>query len=303
MGVPAAPISGILPLTISPMDPVIPRSEVPLYFRIYFFRPYFAVAAITLVMIALRIFSAFREIGQRQVKPIDLIVVYFWITAILHYLFSLSYCPDCIIPYTNYFLPVGALAAASLIGEIFRLTREPRSIYAMLGAVLVIAVTTQASPSFPTLLRPPRSDNIRTAALELSTQLRPNLSATSRVLVLCDSVEASQAVWLAGGIIETRSLYLPTTFREPKPGLTKDERDKIDAAIWEIGFWSEGSMRRALTEGYQTLLIERRKSYRDPLARTVRDGIPFGDLVATHFQLVASPTAGDRTFELYRRRG
>jgi hypothetical protein len=253
-------------------------------------------------MIALRIFSAFREIGQRQVQPIDLIVVYFWITAILHYLFSLSYCPDCIIPYTNYFLPVGALAAAGLIGEIFRLTRDPRSTYAMLGAVLVIAVTTQASPSFPTLLRP-RSDNIRTAALELSTQLRPILSATTRVLVLCDSVEASQAVWLAGGIIEPRSLFLPANFREPKSGLTKDEYDRIDSTIWDAGYWSESSMRRALTEGYQMLLIERRKNYRDGLGRTVRDGIPFGDLVAAHFQLVASPTAGDRTFELYRRRG
>jgi hypothetical protein len=59
-------------------------------------------------MIALRIFSAWRESSQRHVKPIDLVL---WVTAILHYLLSLSYCVDCIIPYTNYYLPLGALAA------------------------------------------------------------------------------------------------------------------------------------------------------------------------------------------------
>lgn len=301
LGVPAAPISNILPLTVSPLDPLLPLREIPVYFNLYFFRPYFAVSAITLAMIALRIFSAWRETSERQVKPIDLILAYFWITTVLHYLLSLSYCINCIIPYTNYFLPVGALGVAGLLGEISRLTRGPRPMYTAFGGVCIIAIVLQASPSFPTLLRP-ESDNVRAAATELSVQLRPNLSATSRVLVLCDRVEAAQAVWLAGGVIEPRSLYLPTNFREPKPGLTKDERDKIDPVIWEAGFWSEDSMRRALTQGYRTLLIERRQSYGDPLGRTVRDGIPFGDVVATHFRLAATFTVGDRTFELYQRR-
>jgi hypothetical protein len=158
----------------------------------------------------------------------------------------------------------------------------------------------QISPSFPTLLRP-ESDNVRTAATGLSLQLRPHLSTTNRVFVLCDRVEAAQAVWLAGGVIEPRSLYLPTTFRESKPELTKDERDKIDAIVWEAGFWSEDSMRRALNREYRTLLIERRKAYGDPLGRTVREGIPFGDVVAAHFRLTASFTLEDRIFELYQR--
>jgi hypothetical protein len=252
-------------------------------------------------MIALRIFSAWREPSERMVKPIDLILAYFWITAVLHYLLSLSYCVDCIIPYTNYFLPVGALGVAALLGEISRLTRGPRPMYAAFIGVCITAIATQASPSFPTLLRP-GSDKVRTAATELSTQLRPHLSATSRVLVLCDRVEAAQSVWLAGGVIEPRSLYLPTNFREPKPGLTKEEHEKIDIVVWEAGNWDEDSMRNALTRGYRTLLIERRKSYGEPLGRTVRDGIPFGDVVTAHFGLAASFTVGDRTFELYRRR-
>src|SRR6185295_18444893 len=55
---------------------------------------------------------------QRHVKPIDLVLGYFWITAILHYLPSLHYCVDCIIPYMNYYLRLGVLAAAGLIEEI-----------------------------------------------------------------------------------------------------------------------------------------------------------------------------------------
>ena len=300
MGVPPAPITGILPLTISPLDPVVQPGEIPVYFYQYFIRPYAALVAITLGMIAVRVFSALREASERRVKPIDLILVYFWITSILHYLLSLSYCVNCIIPYTNFYLPLGALAAAGLVGEISRRTQQQLPIYAALGALFVVTAEMQAFPSFPTLLRP-QSTKIQTAAIELSKQLRPNLPATGRVLVLCDSVEAPQAVWLAGSLIEPRSLYLPSNFREPKPGLTNGERDKVESIVWEAGFWSEASLRRALLREYRTLLIERRTSYGEPLAQTVRDGIPFGDLVAAHFRLIASVKVGERTFEIYQR--
>ena len=73
--------------------------------------------------------------------------------------------------------------------------------------------------------------------------------------------------------------------------------EKADVITWEADFWNEDSMRRALNESYRTLLIERR--YGDPLGRTVRDGIPFGDVVAAH----RDRHAGNRTFEPYQRRG
>jgi hypothetical protein len=286
LGVPPAPISKILPLTVSPLDPVLPLREVPTYFKLYFFRPYFVVSAIALAVLALRILSAWRLPGERRVKPIDLILVYFWITAVLHYLLSLSYCVDCIIPYTNYFLPVGALGVAALLDEIFRLTHSSRPVFAAFICVCVLAVAMHVSPSFPTLLRP-ETDKVRTAATELAAQLRPNLPSTGRVMVLSDSIEAAQAVWLAGGVIEARSLFLPANFREPKPGITPEDRAKVDAVTWESGFWNEDNMRRALERDYRTLLVERRANYGEVLARTVRDGIPFGDVVAKHFSLTS----------------
>jgi hypothetical protein len=113
------------------------------------------------------------------------------------------------------------------------------------------------------------------------------------------SVEAAQAVGFAGRVVEPRSMYLPSTFRAPKPELSRKEHDRIDSIIWE----SEDSMRNALTQGFSsTLLIERRQRHGDVLARRVRDGIPFGDVVAMHFRLAATSTIADRTFELYRRR-
>ena len=301
MGVAPAPISGILPFTVSPLDPVLRPGEIPVYFYVYFIRPYRWLVLITLAMIAARIISASRDPGERRIEPIDLILAYFWITAILHYLLSIHYCVNCIIPYTNFFLPLGALATAGLLREISRRTQDGKPVYAALGAVFVAAAIIQAFPSFPTLLRP-QSGKVQTTAVELSTKLRPNLPATGRVLVLCESVEAAQAVWLAGGVIEPRSLYLPTNFREPKPGVTQDERDKINSVIWEAGFWSEDTMRRALPRDYRTLLVERRSSYGDTFAATVRDGIPFGDLVSKHFRLIAPLKVGERTFELYQRR-
>ena len=177
-----------------------------------------------------------------------------------------------------------------------------RLAYVALGALLVVAVMLQAFPSFPTLFRP-QTGMVRMAATELGAQFRPNLPATGRILVLSDSVEAAQAVWLADGVIEPRSYVLPTNFRAPKPELGRKERDRINSIIWEAGLWSEDSMRNAFTQGLSsTLLIERRQRYGDVLGRTVRDGIPFGDVVAMHFRLAATSTVADRTFELYRRR-
>ncbi|MET4294262.1 thiamine transporter ThiT [Bradyrhizobium sp. LB8.2] len=300
LGVPAAPTSNILPLTVSPLDPVVRLSEIPVYFNSYFFRPYFVVSVITLAMIGLRIVSASRSSEGRRLKPIDLILAYFWITAILHYMLSLSYCVDCIIPYTNYFLPVGALGAAALIGEISRLGRSRQLVYVALGGLCITGAVMHVFPSFPSLLRP-QTEKVRTAATDISRQLRQSLPPTGRVFVLSDRVEVAQAVWLAGGVIEPRSLYLPTVLREPKPGLTNEQRDRVNSAIWEAGFWSEASMRLALVQDYQTLLIERRKDYGDTLVGTVRDGIPFGDVVAKHFALTASFAVGERTFEVYRR--
>jgi hypothetical protein len=55
-------------------------------------------------------------------------------------------------------------------------------------------------------------------------------------------------------------MYLPSTFRAPKPELGRKERDRIDSIIWDAGLWSEDSMRNALTQGFSsTLLIEAAK--------------------------------------------
>jgi len=61
-------------------------------------------------------------------------------------------------------------------------------------------------------------------------------------------------------------------------------------------------MRNALTQGFSSTLLIERQRYGDVLGRTVRDGIPFGDVVAMHFRLAATSTVADWTFELYRRR-
>jgi hypothetical protein len=301
LGAPPAPITNILPFTIAPMDPVYTIGELPGYFYRFFFSPYFAVAVSSLLMIGIRVVRAVSDPSERHVKPIDLILSYFWITTILHFLLSLSYCVDCIIPYTNYFLPVGALAAAALVGEISQRATGERPALVMLGSALAIGVAILAFPAFPTLLRP-ATGNLRMLARDLSAQLRTRIPLDKRILVVSGSVATSQAVWLAGGVVEPRSLYLPTTFREPRPELPQAQRANINQVIWDAGFWSEASMRAALPRDYAALLVERRSAYDAPLAQTVRDGIPFGDLVSDHFQLIATATVNDRSFELYERR-
>jgi hypothetical protein len=41
IGIPPAPISSVLPLTVSPLDPVLPFGDIPTYFNRYFFSTLF----------------------------------------------------------------------------------------------------------------------------------------------------------------------------------------------------------------------------------------------------------------------
>jgi hypothetical protein len=193
-------------------------------------------------------FSPWRESSQRHVKPIDLVLGYFWITAILHYLLSLSYCVDCIIPYTNYYLPLGALAAAGLTEEFLRLTGERRLAYVALGGTPRCSCDVAGISVFSHVVASPNrngshgGDRTCGTAPSKPTGNGPHPCPLRRV-------EAAQAVWLAGGVVEPRSMYLPSTFRAPKPELSRKERDRIDSIIWDAGLWSEDSMRNALTQG------------------------------------------------------
>jgi hypothetical protein len=85
---------------------------------------------------------------------------------------------------------------------------------------------------------------VRVVATELAAQLRPNLSATGRILVLCDSVEATQSVSPSRDLCIFRRPSAP-----PKPEQSRKERDRIDSIIWDAGLWSEDGMRNVLTQG------------------------------------------------------
>jgi hypothetical protein len=301
LGVPPAPTVRIVPLTTSPLDPVFTAGDVIGYFRSYFIRPYGAVTLLTLLALALRAILSWRNPSERRIEPIDLILVYFWVMTFIHFFFSLSYCVDCITPYTNYFLPVGVLAAAVLVRDASRILPLRRPAAAVLGGVLVVAVLTRIFPAFPSLLRP-GADGTRPLAEKLAVQLRPVLPQGGKVAVLGDNVALAQAVWLAGGVVESRTVYLPTTFRDPKPELSAAAREEAEGLLWQAGLWDASRLRRAVTEDYRVLLVERDAPPREPLKSTVRDGIPFGDVVAQHFRRTATVTAGGRTIELYLRR-
>ena len=300
LGVPPAPISGVLPLTISPLDPVVHFWEVPSLFFHHFLKPYLTVAVVTAAMTAVRINGIVRKSSERYLKPIDLIVGYFWATVFIHFFLSLSYCVDCITPYTNYFLPVGALAAATLVGTILETFPGNRPSFVTLSCTLVLGLVIHALPAFPTLLRP-ASVRVRDTAETLAAQLKSILPRDRRVFVLSGSVAPAQAVWLAGGVIEPRSMYLPTNFRQPRPDLPEGERGMVDSIIWKAGFWSEASLRRALAHDYSVLLVERSNAYEDPMRLVIENGIPFGNTVQRYYRLITTARTDHSTLELYQR--
>ena len=59
------------------------------------------------------------------------------------------------------------------------------------------------------------------AATELAAKLRPNRPATGRILILRDSVEAAQAVWLAG-VVEPRSIGSSVNVLSPEASTERE---------------------------------------------------------------------------------
>jgi len=300
LGAQAGAYSKIVSSTFSQIDRPVGPGEPRIFFTDFFIKPYFAVACVTVVAITLRIMRLMSE-SERNPEPMDLILVYFWIMVVSHFYASLSFCVDCILPYANYFIPVGALAAASLLGELSYWPKRSISISSVFSCILLVALATRVFPDFPALLRP-GNDAVRARAEELSTKLRPILPASKMIFVLSEDVAASQAVWLAGGAVEPISIYLPFTFRAPKPAFSEPERKRLSNLIWSAGYWDEEGIRHAIAARYSTLLIERRPTYHDPIASTLHNGMPFGDLVEGYFRLAATVEMRGSAYELYDRR-
>ena len=294
-------ITEVIPLTASPMDPVVRPYEVLVYFVRFFLEPYAVVSFITLWLLGIRFIRAWRNFGDFTIKPMDLLLVYFWVTTVLHFMLSLSYCVNCIIPYTSYFLPVGVLAIAGLMDETRGLIKRPGGEFALLGLVIAGAFWLQLFPSFPTLLRP-QKNLVRELAVHYSEQLRPLIKKGERLAVIDQSAAPAQAVWLAGGVVEPRTIYMPISFREPRAKPGQPDYSKAEGLLWRAGFWDDATMGRAIANDYQTVLINKRQKYRDPLSRVVRDGLPFGDLLKKYYTLAAMINTGNQKLMLYRRK-
>lgn len=301
IGIQPPPISEVISLTTSPLDPIVPLKKIAGYFGTYFLKPYALLTVVTLTFIVIRVTQARKYPNKRIVKPIDILITYFWVTTLLHYMLSLSYCINCIIPYTNYFLPIGTLAVAGLIGEFVGLGRKQYTALAVLGLISVFAVVMQINPTFPTLLRP-QNEQVRETATALAEQLQPVVRKGEQIVVISPNVAVSQAIWLTGGTVETRSIYLPISYRQPMANLDESDIARADKSMWRAGFWFDDNMRRAIETEYQTLLVERRQTYDEPLLHSVRNGLPFGDLVEKHYQLTAEIKLGEHVFMLYRRK-
>jgi hypothetical protein len=129
---------------------VLPFGDIPIYFNRYFFSTLFGCLDRHAGHDRA---SHFFCLAREQPATRKQLTLSSAISGILQFCIISCRYPllDCIIPYTNYYLPLGALAAAGLIEEILRLTGERRLAYVALGGLLVVAAMLQAFPSFPTL--------------------------------------------------------------------------------------------------------------------------------------------------------
>jgi hypothetical protein len=163
---------------------VLPFGDIPIYFNRYFFS---TLSGCLDRHAGHDRASHFFCLAREQPATRKQLTLSSAISGILHFALSpvAILLLDCIIPYTNYYLPLGALAAAGLIEEILRLTGERRLAYVALGGLLVVAAMLQAFPSFPTLLRPEpewfawRRPNLRHSSVQTYRQRAASLSSAT----------------------------------------------------------------------------------------------------------------------------
>lgn len=198
---------------------------------------------------------------------------YFFSLAALHYLGSVGYLSGAILAYTNYFVVAGALSCGLAIAFFQNvLPVRWRKVGAVAVAVSLVIVTVAAGPGYNKYSGQPVAypwSSLRFAGdasdLEKVAQYRTFLEGVlpqpARVLLIHDNDALAYAVARAGHAVPPQVLNPLTHYRQPVPGLTHAEREKLMVALEAESLWSDEIMHRWIERDYGVVIKEEGGTY------------------------------------------
>ncbi len=257
--------------------------------------PYFPIVLLSLI----GLYAAFKE--KLLYKPIGFICIYFLLMSAGHFLGSQSYCIDCILPYSNYFLVFGALASAYAV---FYLFREPVSSVKKYfnglkyGLILIFCIVSFLFyyKSLTYLISNPRNSYVSNVN-NLAKQIQMNIPENEKILVIGGSRPyAAQAVFLANRKLELSSINQYHSYYRLKDGLSPDVQQKTIEQLEAMTNWTDLMMNNWIENKYNYIIID--NGYHDEGFK-VED---FKPLVEKYFIKTTTLTIPNETFDLFMRK-
>ena len=197
-------------------------------------------------------------ISHDRFSLVGFCAIYFMSMTLVHLIGSQSYCPPCLMAYTNYFLAFAAIPAAFFVSVIA--VRLPR--IAAIGVFVSAAATGTYFASQRQnigMLVPSAWEN----PLKVEKRLAESISRylpDGRILALSDSYQTVQAVWLAGGLVEPYSLTFLPNIREPRADLDSSAKARAEQALSLRGFRSADGVIRDLRRPMGAVIVQERPS-------------------------------------------
>lgn len=226
--------------------------------------------------------------------------LYFASMTLVHLFGSQSYCPPCLMAYTNYFLAFAAIPAAFFLSTIAsRLPRNGTIVVFVAWAAIGIYFSTQKQ-NIGMLIPTPREDPLRIDA-RLAESIKAFLPE-GRILALSGSYQTVQAIWLAGRMVEPYSISFLSNIREPRASLDASAKLRAEKALSLRGFRSSLGVIRDLRRPMSAVVVQERPPIFETLVSFVglESAQQIHDALLSEYTRVGEIAEADKSISIWR---
>ncbi len=284
----------VISLTGSPTDLHFQWSVVKEVVDRYFFRLYPTILAPAILGTAL-VFAS-RDLFSLT----GFCALYFASMTLVHLFGSQSYCPPCLMAYTNYFLAFAAIPAAFFLNAIAaKLPRNVTIVVFVAGAAIGTYLVGQKRNIG--MLIPTARDNPLQIEARLSESIKGFLPE-GRILALSGSYQTFQAIWLAGGLLESYSISFLPSIREPRADHDPATKARAERALSLRGFRSSDGVIRDLRRPMAAVVVQERPAIFETLVPYVgsQNAQRIHNALLSGYNRVGEVTQGDQSISIWR---
>jgi 4-amino-4-deoxy-L-arabinose transferase-like glycosyltransferase len=226
--------------------------------------------------------------------------LYFVVMTLVHLIGSQSYCPPCLMAYTNYYLAFAAIPAAFFLSAIaVRLPRHVTIVVFTIAAAVGTYFSSQKQ-NLGMLVPMAWSDPLKIEA-RLAESMKRFLPE-GRILALSGSYQTFQAIWMAGGMVEPYSISFLPSIREPRADLDPATKARGELALPLRGFRSSEGVIRDLRRPMSAVVVQERPPIFEALvpyvgalnAERIRSALLSG------YDRVGEATDADKSISIWR---